>query len=119
MAVSAWTARAVMVLAVATVLGCSSDDSSDVEAAPPTTATAPASTVPTSEAVKIAIFERAYSECASTELALLANKYKVAKKTRPNVATAVAVAWTKYFKGGKDAIPEGRAGCRMAFAEEQ
>ena len=114
-----WLSRAVLVLAIATVLGCSSDDSDEVDAAPATTATTTADPLPTPETVKIAIFERAYSECASTEFALLANKYKVAKKTKPNVATAVAVAWTKYFKGGKDAIPEGRAGCQQAFNEEQ
>lgn len=117
-------AHAAMLLALALlVLGCSSDDSSEDDAAPAATSTTATTTsaepLPTSETVKLAIFERAYSECASTEFVLLANKYKVAQKTRPNVATAVAVAWTKYFKGGKDAIAEGRAGCKLAFDEEQ
>jgi hypothetical protein len=120
--------RAAVVVALALpAVGCSSDEGEDAGGAVTAnteTATTTAETTaipagPTPENVRIAIFERAYSECASTKFALLANKYKVAKKTKPRVATAVAVAWTKYFKGGKDAIREGRAGCRLAFDEEQ
>lgn len=107
-----------IVVAVA-VIGYSSTNSSSedpVDAAPATT-TEPVDTLPTSETVKIAIFERAYSECASTKLGLLAAKYKVAVKTKPSVAFAVGQAWTRYFEGNPDAVDSGRDGCLQGFKD--
>jgi hypothetical protein len=91
--------------------GCGGDDSDD--ATPSTTAesVAPASTLPTSESLKIAIFERAYSECASTEPNALKAKYKLRDTTSQVLATGVAQAWVKYFQGGQDAFSDGRDGC--------
>jgi len=108
-----------IVVAVA-VIGYSSTDSSseDPVAAPPATTTEPIDALPTSETVKNAIFERAFSECASYDVTLLAAKYKVRVKTRPSVAFAVGVAWTRYFKGGQDAVNGGRDGCLQGFSRQ-
>ena len=107
-----------IVVAVAVIGYASSDSSSDdPEDAAPATTTEAVDTLPTSETVKLAIFERAYSECASTEFALLANKYKVAVKTKPSVAFAVGEAWTRFFKAGPDAVDEGRTGCLEGFSD--
>lgn len=98
------------------VIGRSGDD----EATPQTTAattTEPAG--PTSEAVKNAIFERSYSECASTERAPLAGKYKLADQKDETLATGVGRGWVKYFKASDDALPDGRAGCLQALQEEK
>lgn len=103
----------VLVLAVLAV-GCSSDEPSEQDAGPATTA-ATASAPPTAENVKLAVFERAFSECATYDVARLSGKYKVAVKTKGNVATAVARGWTKFFRAGEDAIPDGRAGCLQGF----
>ena len=107
-----------IVVAVAVIGYASSDSSSeDPVAAPPATTTEPVNTLPTSETVKLAIFERAYSECASTEFEALAAKYKVAVKTKPRVAFAVGEGWTKFFKAGPDAVDEGRDGCLEGFSD--
>ncbi len=100
------------VLVAALAVGCSTGDSEPTAAT--TTAAAPA---PTPANVKLAVFERAYSECASTELERLAAKYKVAEKTRPGVATAVGLAWIDIFKAGPDALPDGRSGCLQGFED--
>lgn len=99
------------------VAGCSSDEPSDQAAAPATTA-ATESAPPTADNVKLAVFERAFSECATYGVARLSGKYKVAVKTRGNVATAVARGWTKFFRAGADAIPDGRAGCLQGFTRK-
>jgi hypothetical protein len=111
-------ACAALVLIVSVfVIGWSNE--SDETAQPQATeSVAPAVTLPTSETVKLAIFERAYSECASTKIDLLAAKYKAAKKTKPIVATVVARGWVKYYEGGEDAVSEGRAGCLQGFKDE-
>ena len=111
----------VAIVVAVTVIGYSATDSSseDPDDAAPATTAEPISTLPTSETVKLAIFERAYSECASTELADLAGKYKIAETTEETVATGVARGWVKFFDAGEDAIPEGRSGCLMAFKEEK
>jgi hypothetical protein len=65
----------------------------------------------TPESVQIAVYERAYSECASTEDALLASKYKAEDTSPEGVAAAVGRAWASYFKAGQDAVQDGRDGC--------
>ena len=103
---------------LALLAGCASDDDSGDAAgttAPTTAETEPAQTLPTSEVIKLEIFERAYSECASFPLADLAGKYKVAKRTKKAVAEGVARGWVKFFEAGPDAIPEGRSGCLGGF----
>jgi len=91
-------------------LGCSTGDSE--ESSPSTTAPAAA---PTPDNLKLAVFERAYSECASTEFEPLAAKYKVEDKTRSGVATAVGLEWVEFFGAGQDAVPDGRSGCLQGF----
>jgi hypothetical protein len=100
---------ALAVLVVALAVGCSSGDSEQADS----TTTAPA--VATPESLKLAVFERAYSECASTEFEPLAAKYKVADKTRPAVATAVAREWVEFMRAGPDAVADGRSGCLQGF----
>jgi hypothetical protein len=97
------------VLLVALAVGCSTGDSEQADST-----TAPAA-VTTPESLKLAVFERAYSECASTEFEPLAAKYKVADKTRPGVATAVAREWVEFMQAGPDAVADGRSGCLQGF----
>lgn len=61
--------------------------------------------------IRLAVFERSYSECASYDLDQLAAKYKSADTSKQGVAAAVGRAWASYFKAGRDAAREGRAGC--------
>ena len=91
-------------------LGCSTDDSEQTDSAATATAAAP-----TPDNIQLAVFERAYSECASTEFEPLAAKYKVADKTREGVATAVALEWVEFLRAGPDAVPDGRTGCLQGF----
>jgi hypothetical protein len=70
----------------------------------------------TPEDVQTAVYERAYSECASTELALLASKYKAADTTEQSVAAIVGRAWASYFKAGQDAVADGRDGCLQGIS---
>ena len=79
------------VFLVALAVGCSTGDSEQ---------TGNSTTVPvavtTPDSLKLAVYERyPYSECASTELAALTAKYKVADKTRTGVASAVALEWVE------------------------
>jgi hypothetical protein len=67
----------------------------------------------TPKSVQLLVFERAYSECASTEVGLLASKYSVADKSEEGVAAVVGRAWASYFKAGRDAVQDGRDGCRQ------
>lgn len=71
----------------------------------------PLTTLPTPADVQTAIFERAYSECASTEDVLLASKYKAADRSKRGVAEVVGRAWASYFKAGRDAVQDGLDGC--------
>jgi hypothetical protein len=86
--------------------------------------TAPAQTDPyplesstTPENVQLAVYERAYSECASTDLALLASKYKAADTSNKGVAAVVGRAWASYFKAGQDAVGDGRDGCLQGISQ--
>jgi hypothetical protein len=109
-----------LLLALGLVIGVASgnrlngDDEDTTEAV----ATAPVEPDPyplaagtTPESVQIAVYERAYSECASTEDALLASKYKAEDTSPEGVAAAVGRAWASYFKAGQDAVQDGRDGC--------
>ena len=93
------------VLLVALAVGCSTGDSEQADST-----TVPAA-VTTPDGLKLAVYERAYSECASTEFERLAAKYKVADKTRPGVASAVALEWVEFLQAGQDAVSDGRSGC--------
>jgi hypothetical protein len=90
-------------------------DDSDATSIPAYTPTEgdphPLSTGTTPEAVKTQVFERAYSECSSTPVKLLASKYKAADTSDDAVAAIVGRAWASYFKAGADAVPDGRAAC--------
>lgn len=109
---SAIACATIVLLASVLLTGCSGDGSDEgTPAATTTESIAPASTLPTSETVKLAIFERAYTECASTELKALAAKYKLRNTTTDVLATGVGQAWVQYFKGGQDAFMDGRQGC--------
>jgi hypothetical protein len=73
----------------------------------------PLATGTTPKSVQLLVFERAYSECASTEVGLLASKYAVADKSEEGVAAVVGRAWASYFKAGQDAVQDGLDGCRQ------
>lgn len=110
------SAVALALIASVFVIGRSNDD----ETAPQTTAATTTEPVgPTSEAVKNAVFERSYSECASTDRAPLAGKYNLADQKDATLATGVGRAWVKYFKAGDDALPDGRAGCLQGLEQRK
>jgi hypothetical protein len=110
-----------LLLALGLVVGVASGDrlTGDDEAETTTEATLteaepdpyPLATGTTPENVQIAVYERAYSECASTEDALLASKYKAADTSPEGVAAIVGRAWASYFKAGEDAVQDGLDGC--------
>lgn len=121
--------RTLLVVAVALVavgllvVGGAAEDQRDEQ--PERAATPAATTVEdpypladgvTPEEIRTAVFERAYSECASYGLDVLAGKYKAADTSKQGVATVVGRAWASYFKGGRDAAREGRAGCLQGAA---
>ena len=111
-----------LVLALGLVVGGVSANRADDDDEPTTTAEAsidtrpPLSTLPTPAAVQTQVFERALSECASYDVARLAGKYNVAVMTEQNVAQAVAEAWVRQFKAGRDALTDGRDGCLQGFS---
>ncbi len=65
----------------------------------------------TPKEVQTAIFERAYSECATNDNAALAAKYKTSDLSAEGVAAAVGRGWASYFKAGRDAVRDGQDGC--------
>ena len=69
------------------------------------------------DSVKVAIFERAYSECASTEPNALKAKYNLRDTTNQVLATGVAQAWIKFFQANQDAYPDGRDGCLQGLQD--
>ena len=77
----------------------------------------PLSDSTTPKDVQTAIFERAYSECASTELLALAAKYKTSDTSKEGVAAAVGRGWASYFKAGRDSVQDGRDGCLQGQAQ--
>jgi hypothetical protein len=115
-----------LLLAVGLVVGGVSanranDDDSTTEpaavTAPAETDAYPLSSSTTPENVQLAVYERAYSECASTDLALLASKYKAADTSDNGVAVVVGRAWASYFKAGQDAVGDGRDGCLQGISQ--
>jgi hypothetical protein len=116
-----------LLLAVGLVVGGVSANRANEEDAATTervAVTAPAQTDPyplesstTPEDVQLAVYERAYSECASTDLALLASKYKAADTSDNGVAVVVGRAWASYFKAGQDAVGDGRDGCLQGISQ--
>jgi hypothetical protein len=111
-----------LVLAVGLIVGGVSANRADDDDTPTATAEEsvdtrpPLSTLPTPEAVQTQVFERALSECASYDVARLAGKYNVAVITEQSVAQAVAEAWVRQFKAGRDALTDGRDGCLQGFS---
>jgi len=91
------------VVLVAAGCGGGSDSSESSE----TTTTAAIPETPQNEAV----YERAYTECSSTDLQGLATKYNVTKSIRA-ITTAVGVGWAKRFGGGLVTAKVGQLGCR-------
>ena len=90
------------------------DEQSSTDAA--TTATTepdpyPLASGTTPKDVQTAVFERAYSECASNDNAALAAKYKTTDLSAEGVAAAVGRGWASYFKAGRDAVQDGQDGC--------
>lgn len=105
------------------VIGISAGGSPDeAETTQPATTTAstlpgeePLSTLPTPENVQTLVYERAFSECASYDVARLAGKYNVEVRTQENVAQAVGEGWARQFSAGQDAVADGRDGCLQGF----
>ena len=71
----------------------------------------------TPENVQLSVYERAYSECATTEDPLLASKYKAEDTSSSGVAAVVGRAWASYFKAGQDAVQDGLDGCLQGQAD--
>jgi hypothetical protein len=114
-----WIAIAAGIAVLLLVGGVSANRLSDDEPAATDAATTaatepdpyPLSPGTTPKDVQTAIFERALSECASTELPALAAKYKSADDSPEGVAAAVGRGWASYFKAGRDAVQDGQDGC--------
>jgi hypothetical protein len=64
----------------------------------------------TPKAIRLEVYDRSYSECASYSLDRLAGKYRV-DKTRDQVSLAVGHYWANFFDGRTDAVRSGRDGC--------
>jgi hypothetical protein len=94
----------IILVTVLFAVGCAGDDEEEPERA----------AVTTPDRIRVAVFERSFSECGSESLRRLARKYDV-DPTRRQVAQAVAQAWTKRFGGGPDAVAAGRDGCLQAI----
>jgi hypothetical protein len=90
-----------LALALALLAGCGGD-SNDSESTTPTALT-PAQNE---------IYERAFSECSSTDLDGLAGKYQTASPTVDIVAQAVGEAWSNRFGGGDEGEEIGAGACR-------
>ena len=91
-----------LVLALALLAGCGDDSNNSGENTTQSTMT------PTENE----IYERAYSECSSTDLDALAGKYQTATATVDIVAQAVGEAWSRRFGGGDDGVEIGAGACR-------
>jgi hypothetical protein len=89
----------------ALVAGCGGgdDDSADTQTTP--------------SEVRLAVFERAFSECGSESVAELAGKHNVSKSTAA-VSTAVGQFWAQRFGGYEDAAREGKLACLQSIALE-
>jgi hypothetical protein len=120
--------RILLVVALAVVaiglLGVRGSDAEQerkpAQAAAPAATTAPdpypLASGTTPDNIRLVVFERSYSECASYGLDQLAEKYKAADASKAGVAAAVGRAWASYFRAGRDAAREGRVGCLQGAA---
>lgn len=90
-----------LALALALLAGCGGD-SNDSSSTTPSTMT-PAQNE---------IYERAYSECSSTDLNALAGKYQTASPTADIVAQAVGESWSRRLGGGDEGVEIGAGACR-------
>jgi hypothetical protein len=79
---------------------CGGGDGGDDKAGPP----------PPPSPQATAVYERAYTECASTSLDKLAGKYHVSA-TRAAVVQAVGAGWADLLGGGQEAAQAGASGC--------
>jgi hypothetical protein len=111
-----------LLLALGLVIGVASGDRLSGDDGETTTAEAvtptepdlyPLATGTTPKNVQLTVYERAYSECASTDDELLASKYKSDDTSPEGVAAAVGRAWASYFKAGQDAVQDGQDGCQQ------
>ena len=91
-----------LVLALAALAGCGGDSNNSSGDTTPSTMT------PTENE----IYERAYSECSSTDLSALAGKYQTATATVDIVAQAVGEAWANRFGGGDEGVEIGAGACK-------
>lgn len=97
-------AAALAVPVLALLAGCGGgDSSSDNAPGPDETTEVPQANV---------IYERAYSECASTDLQALAGKYQTKNPSVDVVARAVGESWSERFGGGDAGVRIGESGCR-------
>jgi hypothetical protein len=99
-----WLAVLAVTALVLVAAGCGG--SSDSSQSPDTTTVAIPQTAETE-----AVYERAYTECSSTDLQGLATKYNVTKTVNA-ITTAVGVGWAKRFGGGLASAKAGQLGCR-------
>ena len=69
--------------------------------------------------IATAAYERAYSECGSTRLPILAGRYTAGDKDPAKLAPAVGRHWARFFKREGDPVVErsATAGCADALAE--
>lgn len=70
----------------------------------------PSATDTTGAELRSAVWERAYTECASESSKDLAGKYRV-ERTPAAISTAVATSWKERFKAGDDVLKSGVEGC--------
>lgn len=94
-------------LAVLVAAGCAGGDDGGEDATPART---------TPQEIRLAVFERSYSECATYSLERLALTHGV-DATPGQVSTAVAEAWAKRFGGGPDAVRSGKSGCLQGIRD--
>jgi outer membrane murein-binding lipoprotein Lpp len=95
------TLIACVVLATVLLAGCGSSKKS--------------STTVATTAADNTIYERAYTECASTSLSELKGKYKVARPTIDSISKAVGAAWSDRYQGGAEGTKIGESGCRDGY----
>ncbi len=101
-------------IAAALLTGYFSEDSSPTTSTAAETSTVPAAT--SASGVRLNVFERSYSECASATVEQLAAKFRVGRE-EGLIATAVGRSWTKQFGAGPDAVASGEDGCLQGFRE--
>jgi|SRR5919198_3251595 hypothetical protein len=101
------SALVLLALLASILAGCGSSGSSSRATSRPTTRVSPQ---------QEEIYDRAYTECSSISLALLATKYHV-KPERDAIVRAVSHAWAQRFGAGARGVAIGAAGCRDGFEQ--